>query len=164
VGRSSFFFDLIALTPDDMDLLEQSHNGSGSYSMTNRNIRFRKHGACCYKQSLLSARNRHSAAASKYSSRISQYADISQVLSEWMIVKDTFQYVLDKGISPLRWHWKEVFTRSCTDTNSTIGCGCCDGCRVRFVQALLVIVSAQGVSDQLVLPYWGALFRHPRFR
>jgi hypothetical protein len=84
------------------------------------------------------------------------------LLTQWSTVKNIFFLLMKSGLCPLRWHWTKVFTASC-HKNPDNGCGSCDGCKVLFVQSLLVIVSAQGVSDVNILPHWGSIFRHARF-
>jgi hypothetical protein len=124
------------------------------------------YGASCY-TSTLSAAAKQLENASR-SNKLQKWRSdpntpFSKMKDEWQTVKRVHTLFLNRGIVPLRWYWKNVFTSSCTDTNVQ-GCGHCEGCKILFVQTFLVIVSAQGVSDELILAHWGSIFRHPRFR
>jgi endonuclease III len=68
----------------------------------------------------------------------------------------------DKLVPP-RLRWEDAFTTRC---DSTPTCLECRQCRIRFAQATIVVVAAQGVRDSLVkqvIPHFGAVFRHPRY-
>jgi hypothetical protein len=124
------------------------------------------YGASCYTSTLATAAKKLEDASKSNKLRI-WHADpntpFAKMKDEWETVKRVHTILLNRGIAPLRWYWKNVFTARCTYINVE-GCGCCAGCKILFVQTLLVIVSAQGMSDEIILAHWGSIFRHPRFR
>jgi endonuclease III len=63
-------------------------------------------------------------------------------------------------IHPPRSCWKEIFTVGCSQTPA---CFKCRPCRMRFSQAAIALVAAQGTKDSVNLPYLGAVYRHRRY-
>jgi endonuclease III len=64
-------------------------------------------------------------------------------------------------IHPPRSRWKDIFTVRCSQARA---CFKCRQCRMRFSQAAIALVAAQGTKDSVCLPYLGAVFRHRRYR
>jgi endonuclease III len=71
-----------------------------------------------------------------------------------------------RGIVSIRSNWLEAFTARCkmVQLGQYSGCGRCGGCFNRFCQATMLVKSASGVSDLLVVMHWGAIFRSRRFK
>ena len=66
------------------------------------------------------------------------------------------------GDNSYREGWKQVYTTKCSVCQER-PCGECRDCRTRMVQAAMVVLAAQGVSDKIILPHLGAVFRHSRY-
>lgn len=67
------------------------------------------------------------------------------------------------NLYPPRSCWEQVFTVSCSKPIGSKPCWQCRECRMRFAQATLIVVAAQGMKDTRCLPHFGAVFRHPRY-
>ena len=88
-------------------------------------------------------------------------ADNQRFLSEYAMLEAIHQRLIHvHRLYPLRMCWKDVFTGSCLQTPACLKCRLC---RIRFSQATMVLVAAQGASDLVILPYLGAVFRHLRY-
>ena len=70
--------------------------------------------------------------------------------------------IVDHNLYPPRVCWEDVFTAKCQEPDPP--CWECRQCRIRFSQATIVVVAAQGTRDSQCLPHFGAVFRHPRYR
>jgi hypothetical protein len=71
-----------------------------------------------------------------------------------------YHLVEDHSLYLPRQAWESVFTACCKLTPQCLECR---DCRKRFAQATIVLVSAQGTRDLLIVPHLGAVFRHPRY-
>jgi endonuclease III len=98
---------------------------------------------------------------SKWLTRTDAKVHDQRFLSEYAMLEAIHQRLIHvHRLFPLRMCWKEVFTGSCLQTPA---CLKCRPCRMRFSQATMVLVAAQGASDFVILPYLGAVFRHLRY-
>jgi hypothetical protein len=165
--KSQSLYVLSDLTTDQKKHLHR-YSLQNKFFRSSPQLRYRElvYGGCCYTCTLPSAQKRLLKALS--SKKMLQWVNnpstsIQSLEQEWKTVKKINSIFIQEGIVPLRWHWKDVFTARCSK-HDRHGCGACDNCKILFVQTLLVIISAQGVSDELILAHWGSIFRHPRFR
>jgi endonuclease III len=97
----------------------------------------------------------------KWLTRKDAKVDDQRFLSEYAMLEAIHKRLIAvHRLYPLRMCWKDVFTSSCLQTPA---CLKCRPCRMRFSQATMVLVAAQGTSDFVLLPYLGAVFRHLRY-
>lgn len=77
------------------------------------------------------------------------------------------QLVERKGLVSFRALWGQSLTAECSvmgwKKRTYRGCGDCDGCRQRFCQVTNIIKSSCGVRDDICVPHWGAVYKHPVF-
>ena len=73
----------------------------------------------------------------------------------------------DFGVVSIRSQWLLALSAKCERWKpgnwEYVGCGCCMGCWNRWCQAVMLIKSASGVSDESVVMHFGAVFKSERF-
>lgn len=90
--------------------------------------------------------------------------DKANYRKQYNMLKDVKSHLAENWeLTAPRLCWQQVFTRSCLTPCGGRPCLSCRGCRMRFAQATLVLVAAQGMMDTRCLPHFGAVFRHPRY-
>jgi endonuclease III len=90
-----------------------------------------------------------------------------KAMKEFKALEGLEEILKKLGIVSLRSRWLEALTAVCLKKRrgkKYKGCGKCAGCWNRFAQACMLVKSASGVSDELVVMHWGAVFRSKRYR
>jgi endonuclease III len=86
---------------------------------------------------------------------------------QYKLVKELYQAAQDHSLNPLRADWLQVIParceKDCEKDRWRINPPKCRGCSKMMAQAAIVVFCAQGVGDANILPYLGAVFRHPRY-
>ena len=81
----------------------------------------------------------------------------NQKLVEYNALKKLLSILNENNIYPIRQVWESLINANC-DIDKSNPCLQCSGCWKKFVQLILVIKCASGVSDRIVVAHWRKIF------
>ena len=81
----------------------------------------------------------------------------SSMVCDYLSLKNFLCVLNSKKIYPIRQNWENVISGKC-DKSSNSPCKSCNGCWRKFLQLVIVIKCASGVSDKIVIPHWTNIF------
>lgn len=141
------------------------HGAWSTWKLIQREMKF---GAKCHKMSLAEAemfltKKETSPKVLSWKKRLTPERK-RQILKQLQVLEEIEVRLNRCGIFSTRSRWTQVFPSVCLHPVGNRFCGNCRICKQKFVQALLVLVAAQGVADVRCLGRWAAIFRHQRYR
>ena len=85
------------------------------------------------------------------------------LLKQYFSLKNFLREVNLRNIFAIRQQWEQVITASC-NYNTIIPCRNCTGCWRKYIQLIIVIKCASGVSDKIVIKHWSLVFNTEPYR
>ena len=170
-------FHFEALSPEELLQLQQMSDGN-MFSKKKKEARRTTYGHEAYNRSLSDNESRLNPDVGGSITRLKRMKEFRSVMlplnvKKWRqqflnLQKLCNQLVERHGLVSLRTLWDQSLTAECSvlgwEKRTYRGCGSCRGCRQRFCQVTNLIKSSCGVRDDICVPHWGSVYKHPVYR